>query len=385
MSLPILNPALLISPVENGYVAYDPATDHLHELNPLAALIAELCDGKRTIEQIHELVDPLLPEGQTVEIDRWIEQAAKSGVVTFGSSLADGQRQLSADELAKLAFRLSEHGKTRAAYLCQKRAAELEPNQSRRWYDLAELAFQLGRRDEARADYERYLELKPDDAEIQHLLVALRDEPPPPRVPDVAIQQMYQAFAPTFESNLIGELKYRGPEGVQQVIDAVMGDRRQLAILDVGCGSGLAGVRFKPLAASLVGIDLSPEMLALARAREIYDRLEVAEITAWLARSNETFDLIISCDCLIYIGDLRLVIEPAARLLRPGGILAFSLERSDRHPFHLTDSGRYAHHADYIREVAAAAKLNVGRIEEGFLRMEYGVEVGGLYVALTKD
>jgi predicted TPR repeat methyltransferase len=385
MSLPTLNPVLLISPVENGYVAYDPTTDHLHELNPLAALIAELCDGKRTIEQIRELVGPLLPEGRIEEIDRWIDQAGKSGVLTFGSGLSEGQRQLSADELAKLAFRLSEHGKTRAAYLCQKRAAELEPNQSRRWYDLAELAYLLGRRGEARADYEKYLELKPDDAEIQHLLVALRDEPPPPRVPDVAIQQMYQGFAPTFESNLVGELKYRGPEGVEQVIDAVMGGRRELGILDLGCGSGLAGVRFKPLAASLVGVDLSPEMLALARAREIYDRLDTAEVTKWLTHSRETFDLIVSCDCLIYFGDLRLVVEPAARLLRPGGVLAFSLERSDRHPFHLTDSGRYAHHADYVREVAAAAKLSVGRVEEGFLRMEYGVEVGGLYVALTKD
>src|SRR6202035_2859231 len=260
MSLPTLNPALLISPVENGYVAYDPTTDHLHELNPLAALIAELCDGKRTIEQIRELVGPLLPEGRIEEIDRWIEQAGKSGVLTFGSDFSEGQRHLSADELAKLAFRLSEHGKTRAAYLCQKRAAELEPDQPRRWYDLAELAFQLGRRDEARADYEKYLELKPDDAEIQHMLVALRDEPPPPRVPNKDIQQMYDQFASTFEANLIGDLKYRGPEGLLQAMQGVIGERRQFTVLDIGCGSGLAGVCFKPLAAGLVGIDLSSEM-----------------------------------------------------------------------------------------------------------------------------
>jgi len=83
-------------------------------------------------------------------------------------------------------------------------------------------------------------------------IVALRDEPPPPRVPDIAIQQMYQGFAPTFEANLVGDLKYRGPEGVKQVIDPIIVDRRELAILDLGCGSGLAGVLFKPLAASLV-------------------------------------------------------------------------------------------------------------------------------------
>jgi len=384
MSAPILNPALLISPVESGYVAYDPVSDQLHELNPLAALIAELCDGTRTVDEIRELVGPLLPEGQAGEIDRWIEEAAKAGVLTFDGGSSGGQRELSADELAKLASRLEDHGKTRTAFLCQRRAAELAPDQPKKWYDLGELAYALGRRPEARAAYEKYLQLKPDDAEISHLLVALRDEPPPPRMPDRAVQQMYQHFAPTFESNLVDELNYRGPEGLQQVIDAVIGDRRQLAILDLGCGSGLAGVRFKPLAACLVGIDLSPEMLALARARDIYDRLEVAEITAWLARSSESFDLIVSCDCLIYFGDLRQVVAPAARLLRPGGVLAFTLERGEHDPFRLTDSGRYAHDPRHVSEVAAEAGLVVKRLDEGFLRTEYAADVIGLFVALQK-
>ncbi len=389
MSLPTLNPALLISTVEDGYVAYNPTTDQLHELNPVAAVIAELCDGTRTIEQIRELVGPLLPEGMTGEIDRWIEEAAKSGVVILDDSLAgrssEGQRELSADELAQLAYRLSEHGKVRAAFLCQKRATELAPDQPSKWYSLAELAYLLGRRSEACADYEKYLELKPDDAEVQHLLVALRDEPPPPRVPNEAIRQMFQQFAPTFETNLVGELKYRGPEGLHEALNEVMGERSQLSILDIGCGSGLAGVRFKPLATSLVGIDLSPEMLELARAREIYDRLEAAEITEWLARSTENFDLIVSCDCLIYFGDLSQVIGPAARLLRPGGILGVTLERGDRHPFRLTDTGRYTHHPEYIRELAGQAGLRVARMDEGFLRNEYGVAVTGLYAVLMKE
>ena len=42
MPNPIVNPAILMSPVENGYVAYDPVLDRLHQLNPMAALLAEL-------------------------------------------------------------------------------------------------------------------------------------------------------------------------------------------------------------------------------------------------------------------------------------------------------------------------------------------------------
>ena len=42
MPNPRLNPAILLSPVEDGYVAYDPKRDWLHQLNPMAALLAEL-------------------------------------------------------------------------------------------------------------------------------------------------------------------------------------------------------------------------------------------------------------------------------------------------------------------------------------------------------
>ncbi len=134
----------------------------------------------------------------------------------------------------------------------------------------------------------------------------------------------------------------------------------------------------------MVGIDLSPEMLELARARNIYEQLEVAEITAWLERSADRFDLIAACDCLIYFGDLSPVVKAAANRLNPGGVFVFTMERGDRRPFHLSDSGRYTHHPEHVREAAEAAGLTVARLDEAFLRMEYGAEVMGLFAALTK-
>jgi len=60
MPNPILDPAMLVSPVEGGYVAYDPASDQLHQLNPTAALIVELCDGSRTAaERKRRTIGPL--------------------------------------------------------------------------------------------------------------------------------------------------------------------------------------------------------------------------------------------------------------------------------------------------------------------------------------
>ncbi len=78
MPNPKLAPVILLSPVENGYVAYDPVADRLHHLNPVAALLAELCDGSRSIDEIRGLVGPLLPEGQLGEIERWIDEALRN-------------------------------------------------------------------------------------------------------------------------------------------------------------------------------------------------------------------------------------------------------------------------------------------------------------------
>ena len=380
-----VNPVVLLSPVADGYVAYDPIFDRLHHLNPVAALIAELCDGSRTVEEIDRVVAPLLPSGRTPEVKRWIQHGLDVEFLILADAPTGRGREFSVEELCDLAARLWENGKMQSAFLCQQRASELRDDDPGIWCSLGELAHIVGRREEARDAYERYLELEPGDAEVAHLLVALRDDVPPTRVPDRCIQQLYQRFSSFFDTNLRDELSYQAPERMRDLVNAVTANGSGLKTLDLGCGTGLAGVEFRRFSSSLVGVDLSSEMVQLARNRNIYDVLEVAEITSWLLQRRGRFDVIVACDTLIYFGDLRQVVVPSAGLLDPGGIIAFSLERGDRHPFHLTDSGRYAHHPSHVREVAEDAGLTVTRLEEGFLRMEYGVEVDGLFVALTRD
>ena len=157
----------------------------------------------------------------------------------------------------------------------------------------------------------------------------------------------------------------------------------RLNTLDLGCGSGLAGVSLRPLSSRMVGIDLSPEMIELARAREIYDQLAVAEITDWLDQTDEQFDIIAACDCLIYFGDLHQIVAAAAKRVSSDGALALSMERSDHYPFRLMDSGRYAHHPDHVREVASAAGLKLAHLDEAFLQTEYDNEVTGLFAILN--
>jgi predicted TPR repeat methyltransferase len=216
-------------------------------------------------------------------------------------------------------------------------------------------------------------------------LTALRDDTPPPRTSDRAIQHIYKSFAASYESRMLEDLKYVGPERIEDLVRFALGDQDGLSILDLGCGSGLAGVIMKKRATELVGVDLSAEMIELAQARKIYDRLEVAEITGWLEQGRDVFDLIVSTDCLIYFGDLNRIVNAAAKRVKKSGLFAFSLERGARYPFHLTDTGRYTHSADHVRDVATNAGLTVMRLDESFLRLEYGVEVIGLFVLLRQE
>ena len=385
MPNPTTNPVVLLSPVENGYVAYDPVSDRLHHLNPVAALIAELCDGSRSIDDIRELAGPLMPEGKMGEVDRWIDDAMKVGLLTWQGSESANRRELSAAELYTLAKRLKQSNKVQTAYLCGKRVVELKPDDWDAWYDLGEICQCVNRREEARAAYQKYFEAHPEDAEIEHLLVALRDDAPPPRTSDRAIQQIYKGFAASYEARMLEDLKYQGPEHLGEGIRSVIGDSTGLTVLDLGCGSGLAGTRLKDWAGHMTGVDLAPQMIELAAKRNIYDRLEVGEITQWLENTAERFDLIASCDCIIYFGDIHPIVAAAAKRLKPGGVFALSMERGDRYPFHLTDTGRYEHHPNHVRDAAAAAGLAVAYLNEAFLRMEYGSPVTGIFAVLKRE
>lgn len=384
MPNPRINPVLLVSPVENGYVAYDPVQDRLHQLNPVAALIAELSDGSRGVEEISELARPFVPDRDAEHVNRWIVDSVNAGLLVWEGTASAQAGELSAAELLKLTKRLRAAGKVQTAYLCGKRTVELDPTNDDAWYDLGEIAQCVGKREEAKEAYQKYFDNNPHDGEVEHLLLALNDATPPERASDRAILHIYKNFAPSYEERMLEDLKYAGPKHMLEAVRAAIGEPEGLKVLDLGCGSGLAGMTFKKYAAQLTGVDLSQEMVDLARARNIYDRLELGEITEWLARDEENFDLIVSCDCLIYFGDLTNIAEAALSRLKPGGVFAFSMERGARAPFQLTDTGRYNHHPDHIREIAAACGAEVAQLNEAFLRYEYGEEVPGLYAVLRK-
>jgi predicted TPR repeat methyltransferase len=372
---------LALAAAQDGYHAFDIASRTLHWLNPTAALIIELCDGSRTQSEIIILLDQL--QESTDDSNSWIQQALESGWL----KPIDGENvdeYPSAHIVATLAWDLREEGDYLASYVCQEYAVELQPEVASHWRYLGEISHITGQRERALEAYEKYLTLNPDDAEILLIVVALRDEPPPRRAPDAYIRQLYTRFASFYEDNMRDELGYNGPERVASLLDQYLDGVCDLNILDMGCGTGLSGQPLKPHAKSLTGIDLSAEMLEQAETSGLYDRLECAEITEWLANNKDFFDLIVACDTCIYFGDLGQIISPANQHIVPGGWMIVSVEKGDSYPYCLADSGRYSHTQRHIEEVAKDVGLEILDVDEGFLRDEYSKPVIALMVLMRK-
>jgi predicted TPR repeat methyltransferase len=133
-----------------------------------------------------------------------------------------------------------------------------------------------------------------------------------------------------------------------------------------------------------VGVDLSPKMLAQAEDRNVYAKLDLAEIHAWLRDAEQaSFDAVFAADVLIYIGAIETLFRDAARVLRPGGLFAFSTEECSPMDYKLLATGRYAQSEAYVRRLAGDA-FAVLRADPTTIRVESGRPLPGRLYLLQK-
>lgn len=286
---------------------------------------------------------------------------------------------------------LSSHGHRRAAEAAYREVVEREPTNTDAVSALAWFLELAGRSEEA-AQYRRMsvsIEIEQLGVPAEHResatdfrLAALGGGPAPDRAPAAYVATLFNDYADHFDAHLTETLRYRGPELVQQAfLRAIPEETRELDILEVGCGTGLAGLLLKPLARRLDGVDLSSAMLARAAERGVYDRLDEGDLLATLAERAGQYDVVAGVDVLIYFGDMRPVFEGAAQALRPGGWLVFSVEMAETPPFRLAGSRRFEHHPEYLRSEASRAGFEEVASERATLRYEQTKPVeSGIFV-----
>jgi len=308
---------------------------------------------------------------------------------------------------------LKRYGDAVATY---EKALLLMPDSAQAWLSRGGILARFGRHDEALADFAKALTINPDLAEawlgrgealqavnrpeeaivafrqalakgcdaeaIRYCLASLGADAAPATAPKQIITELFDQYADHFDEHLTGKLKYRIPDLLFDAM-AHFVPSRKLDILDLGCGTGLAGARFHPLARTLTGLDLSPNMLAIAQQRHIYDNLVCGELAEFLQTQSKSFDLVVGTDVFLYIGDLSGVFQGVRSALRDGGLFGFSVEISKEQDFVLRPNRHYAHSGAYLRKLAGDHGFVVDTIESHVIRQDDGIDVVGNLAVLS--
>jgi predicted TPR repeat methyltransferase len=232
--------------------------------------------------------------------------------------------------------------------------------------------------------YERAQKIKPTEA-IGYVLSALSQKHIPQSSPPSYVTDLFDHYAYHYDQHLCDVLRYQLPKRLASLIPEVLNykEKSQIA-LDIGCGTGLVGTVIHPYCKRLCGVDLSENMLSIARRKNIYDELICTDIHKHTFKSD-CFDWVIMADSLPYFGDLTSIFHLVRDVLKPQGIFLFSVETQHAHDYHLTPSARFAHNPIYIDTVAKHHGFALIHKENIELRSQQNQFIEGHIFVLEKN
>lgn len=130
---------------------------------------------------------------------------------------------------------------------------------------------------------------------------------------------LYRDWAESYESDFAishGWICYLAVAGLFVERVAALNITEPGSVLDVGCGTGVVGVELQQQSfTSIDGIDISPEMLELARAKGCYRQLIEADVSQPLAIEDDAYAGVVSAGTFTH-GHLGP--GPIAELIRVG-------------------------------------------------------------------
>jgi predicted TPR repeat methyltransferase len=292
---------------------------------------------------------------------------------------------LIADRRYELARAYREGGDLISAIDLLQQTVEIAPGFAAAWFELGELRELDGDRDGAVAAFEKALAADPKDRHGAGLRLRLLNVGGHAMSADY-VRAVFDQYASKFDEALAG-LGYVGPEILLKAVEEVCAAQSRPmhfgTMLDLGCGTGLAGAAFRPLVDWMEGVDLSPAMIAQARRKSLYDKLDVGELTDSLNRyqgADARFNLILAADVFVYCSDLTLIMSLVHNVLADGGLFGFTVETHDSRGVILGPKLRYAHGEAHVRGALESAGLTVRKLVSVPARNEAEVPVPGLLV-----
>jgi predicted TPR repeat methyltransferase len=291
---------------------------------------------------------------------------------------------LIADRRYTFARDLIGRGDLSAAADLLAQAVEIAPRFASAWFTLGELRERLGDKSAAAGAFHEALYADPEDRHGATVRLA-RLGAVSGTMPRGYVRALFDQYASRFDTALVGGLGYRGPDivlaAITQACRAAGRSMKFGSVLDLGCGTGLAGAVLRPHSDWLVGLDLSEKMIAQARAKGLYDKLIAGDLLPFLeSEEGAGHHLIAAADVFVYCSDLKPVAAAAARALAADGLFAFTVETHDGDGVILRETLRFAHSEAHVREALDDAQLRPLVLERCSTRNEKDIPVPGLVV-----
>jgi predicted TPR repeat methyltransferase len=263
---------------------------------------------------------------------------------------------------------------------------KIDPNHLSINKNMAYVYHLLGHTDNALILYRHVLNFEPGEKQAAHMIAAITGDHGV-QAPTEYIREIFDDYSATFEIDLVEDLKYAVPAKLRSELDALDYPSKLFSrCIDLGCGTGLAGIEFNDRCEHLTGIDISGKMIEKAKFKEIYTILEVAEIVSFLKEQRDEYDLIIAADVLTYVGDLVPIFEAVTPAATRHALFCFSTETSAYSDFHLCTTGRFAHSQQYVAETANRYGWKCLKMVETNLRKEKADWVrGNLYFMVKRS
>ena len=112
--------------------------------------------------------------------------------------------------------------------------------------------------------------------------------------PEDDAHEVYEAWAPSYEADLVGGYGYTAHRIAAEAMAAACPDR-SASILDIGCGTGLVAEELTGRGFTAIdGLDASPRMLAEARAKGVYRSLVEGDVRSRGAVEPGRYDAVIA-------------------------------------------------------------------------------------------
>lgn len=249
--------------------------------------------------------------------------------------------------------------------------------------NLAYLYHKHGETEKAQKVYQHLLDINPDHLAARHMLNSLLGITTE-SMPKEYVANVFDDFSDCFEERLLNDLGYRVPQLLKNFYDRQFPNSGPHHCLDLGCGTGLTGQIFKDECKSLTGVDISPKMLDIASKKDIYSKLDVADIYDFINNSSQRFSLIVAADVFPYFGKLDTIFSNMADISTPGCILCFSVEQAHSEPYILRKTGRFAHSKTYIQEKCQDTGWDIVELTCTPLRKEKDKWIEG-FLVLTQN